>query len=260
MQILLPLMRQRVKLMANSSNRLFNIFSNLMGRTPLHPQYFSKSFLSRQVKQEAASITGITADLGSGFSPYKKHFKAARYLCLDFLIPQNIGSRNGPDMIGDLLNLPLASASADAVLCTQVLEHVYDPRRAMAEISRVLKPGGRLILSVPFFYPMHDEPNDYFRFSKHGLFSLLVNSGFTKIDVRPQGGFISMSGEFLNLFMVHKIYNLLNAGGIKKVLGWVLAPLVLILSLLINLVCLAVSPLDKERRFTMNYFVTARRQ
>jgi 2-polyprenyl-3-methyl-5-hydroxy-6-metoxy-1,4-benzoquinol methylase len=68
---------------------------------------------------------------------------------------------------------PVPDAAYDTVLCSEVLEHVADPGAALAEIGRVLKPGGRLVLTTPFLGRLHDEPHDYYRFTKHGLATLL---------------------------------------------------------------------------------------
>jgi SAM-dependent methyltransferase len=129
--------------------------------------------------------------------------------------------------------------------------------KAMTEIGRTLKPGGKLLLSVPFFYPLHDEPHDYFRYTPYGIKEILSKVGFKMIDMVPQGGFIAMSGEFLNLFCLHKIQNLLEAGVWGRILGLCSVPVVFAAAFLVNLVCITGSILDRERRFVMNYFIFA---
>jgi ubiquinone/menaquinone biosynthesis C-methylase UbiE len=71
----------------------------------------------------------------------------------------------------------------DAVLSTQVLEHVADPLSVLAEFFRVLKPDGRLWLTAPFVWYLHEEPYDYYRFTSHGLRFLLERAGFIEIEV-----------------------------------------------------------------------------
>jgi SAM-dependent methyltransferase len=84
--------------------------------------------------------------------------------------------------------LPFRSNTFDTVLCTSVLEHVDNAEYAIAEISRVLKPGGRLLITVPFFYPEHEAPYDFWRLTHHGLRSVLQRHGLVVDDLSAQGG------------------------------------------------------------------------
>jgi SAM-dependent methyltransferase len=79
----------------------------------------------------------------------------------------------GVDLLTDAHALALADASFDVVLCTEVLEHLREPQRAIDEMHRVLKPGGSLLLTTRFLFPIHDAPHDYYRFTKYGLQHLL---------------------------------------------------------------------------------------
>jgi SAM-dependent methyltransferase len=236
--------------------RLFRRLTDIAGRTPLHPQFFSRYFLNKQVRLHGPSLSGTVVDLGCGFSPYKKHLKQACYIGLDYPATVNFLSKK-LDLCGDLTCLPIATNRLDGVLCTQVLEHICDPFQAVSEIARVLRPGGKLILSFPFFYPLHDEPHDYFRYSPHGMHVLFSKAGLKEIQIASQGGFVAMAGEFLNLFGMHKILSLLNSNGWSRILGICLMPLVWLMGCVINLICLPLSLLDRERRFVMNYVILA---
>ena len=104
-----------------------------------------------------------------------------------------------PDIVGDVMNLPLPDASYDAVLCLAVLEHVPRPWDAMREMRRVLKPGGHLILYVPFLSPYHAMPGyygDYVRFTDDGL-RALCSDGFTNIQLTPVRGPAETIGHLL---------------------------------------------------------------
>jgi len=82
--------------------------------------------------------------------------------------------------------LPFADASFDTVLLLEVLEHVADARAVLAEIARVLKTGGVLLLSVPFLYPLHDAPHDYRRFTAPGLEAATREAGLAPAPVQPR--------------------------------------------------------------------------
>jgi SAM-dependent methyltransferase len=93
----------------------------------------------------------------------------------------DIAPIRGPDVIGDVCRTPFPDECFDIVCLMEVLEHVYDPPQALVEIYRVLKPGGVLIFSVPFVFPLHDLPFDYFRFTKHGIELLLRD--YDQVDI-----------------------------------------------------------------------------
>jgi SAM-dependent methyltransferase len=90
------------------------------------------------------------------------------------------------------------SAAYDTVLCSEVLEHVARPDRALREIYRVLRPNGCLILSVPFLSRLHEEPHDYWRFTEHGLRTVASREGFTVRELERIGGPASFMGHQLS--------------------------------------------------------------
>lgn len=100
-------------------------------------------------------------DIGAGGSEYDKYFPKRITLDIDPL--------RRPDITADAHSLPFKDAEFEYILCTEVLEHLKEPSRAISEMDRVLKPGGKLILTTRFVYPIHDSPNDYWRFTKYGL-------------------------------------------------------------------------------------------
>lgn len=102
-----------------------------------------------------------TLDIGSGGSSYERFFPNRVSLDVD--------PARKPDIIGDVYNLPFESGAFKVVLCTEVLEHLKDPTRAIEEMNRVLAHQGTLILTTRFVYPLHDTPGDYWRFTEFGL-------------------------------------------------------------------------------------------
>ncbi|HJR58826.1 MAG TPA: class I SAM-dependent methyltransferase [Vicinamibacterales bacterium] len=116
---------------------------------------------------EAHASTGRTLDIGAQNGPYAGFFPNR--------IALEIRPGPGVQIIGDAQALGVADGVFDVVLCTEVLEHLREPQRAIDEMFRVLKPGGTLLLTTRFLFPIHDAPNDYFRFTKYGLRHLLRN-------------------------------------------------------------------------------------
>jgi SAM-dependent methyltransferase len=114
---------------------------------------------------EAHASTGRTLDIGAQNGPYAAFFP--NRLALD------IRPGRGVQVLGDAQALGLRDSAFEVVLCTEVLEHLPEPQRAIDEVFRVLAPGGTLLLTTRFLFPIHDAPHDYFRFTKYGLRHLL---------------------------------------------------------------------------------------
>ena len=113
----------------------------------------------------AHATAALTLDIGAQNGPYAALFP--RRVGLD------IRPGRGVQVIGDAQALGIGSATVDAILCTEVLEHLPEPQRAIDEMFRVLEPGGTLLLTTRFLFPIHDAPHDYFRYTKYGLRHLL---------------------------------------------------------------------------------------
>lgn len=91
-----------------------------------------------------------------------------------------------PDTVGDAHNLSFQDSSFEFILCTEVLEHLHTPQQAISEMGRVLKPGGTLILTTRFVFPIHDAPHDYFRYTKYGLTHLFKDWEITELTAETQ--------------------------------------------------------------------------
>ena len=107
-----------------------------------------------------ASLEKIV-DIGSGNSSYNRFFPNR--------ISVDIDPNRKPNIIGDAHNLPFKDGEVEAILSTDVMEHLKDPVKAVSEMKRVLKKGGKVIFVTRFIFPIHDSPNDFWRFTKYGL-------------------------------------------------------------------------------------------
>lgn len=129
---------------------------------------------------------------GKYLEKYKNLFGDNEYIVLDK------EPKYKPDVIGDIHDLPFEDERFAAVHCNAVLEHVENPIKAVAEMHRVLKPGGQVLVYVPFLYPYHAEKGvykDFYRYTKDGLGYLFRN--FSNVEINPVRGFFETWLYFL---------------------------------------------------------------
>jgi SAM-dependent methyltransferase len=136
-------------------------------------------------------------DVGAGESPYRELFGHVRYENTDWEHSVHPGAR-AVDHVGPAHELPVPDATYDAVLCTQVLEHVPNPAAVVAELARVLRPGGRLYVTVPLAWELHELPFDFFRYTPHALSRLLADAGFVDHDIRPRNDCFSTLAQLMD--------------------------------------------------------------
>lgn len=136
-----------------------------------------------EAKCQLPSSARIVLDVGCGNRPYADLFADCTYFGANYSVADA-----DPDFVADAMQLPIASHAIDLVFCSQVIEHVQRPWKLIEECFRVLRPGGWLVLSAPFYWPLHEEPHDYFRFTRYGLESLVLGAGFSHCRVECDGG------------------------------------------------------------------------
>lgn len=147
------------------------------------PFFLARRALHREVGRMARQVDGVVVDIGCGSAPYRSLFSHARYVGVEVPSRSEHGSsKTGADVFFDGHRLPIGDACVDAVLCSQVLEHVFEPKAFLGELNRVLRPGGHLLLTTPFVWDEHEQPRDYARYSSFGLRHLADTCGFEVVD------------------------------------------------------------------------------
>lgn len=147
-------------------------------------------YVNRFVESVATSLPEGSSilDAGAGESVYKKLFSRCSYKAIDLAVGESRWNYANLDYVGPLHKMPIESDVFDAVLCTQVLEHLEWPRESVKEMHRVLKPGGKLYMTVPMAHPEHQTPYDFFRYTSYGLESICKHAGFHTVKITPFGG------------------------------------------------------------------------
>lgn len=193
-----------------------------MRRRSQHPQAScyggrrnsSRTQLRRFLERAARSVKPgqLVLDAGAGRAAYAPLFAHARYETADFLAVT--GKKYAqPDYVCDLAAIPVEDERFDHVLLTQVLEHLPEPAKVLAELNRVMKPGGTLWLSAPFFYTEHERPYDYYRYTRYGLRFLLEQAGFRVRELEWLEGYLGTLGYQAQLAGKHLPHTRAAYGG-----------------------------------------------
>ena len=204
--------------------------------------------LDRDLEGAAGALRGRVLEIGCGRTGRRGRFRPptkgiSQWIYLDR------GLARSPSVCGDAVHLPILPVVFDAIVCLEVLEYVWTPASALAEIHRVLKPGGALVLSTPFLHRV-DAADDYWRFTEPALRRLLHESGFEVVQCRAQGGAFAVAASVLRSVVSAQ------SAGIRRVLSIALRPFFAGL--------LGVDSSSARRRpvlatFTTGYLIVARR-
>ena len=154
-----------------------------------------------QIKRHANFIRGRVLDIGAGsFSRYQNLFPYDEYTKMDVEPGKNV------DVVGKIEKIPFTDETFDSIVCTQVLGDVYNLHEAFDEMYRVLKPNGIILLTESLFDPLHDEPHDFFRFTKHSLKRLAEDAGFKVKILEQRGGHWSIMAQFKARYWIERLH------------------------------------------------------
>ena len=200
--------------------------------------------INRAYVQEAAGRygRGRVLDAGCGRRPYAEFY--SDYTGLEF---DRARYADAPaDVWGSGMELPFRDKAFATVFSSQVLEHVPEPWRMVAEMARVLEPGGHLILTAPHIWGLHEVPQDYFRFTCYGLEHLARRAGLQPIEVRAMAGYWVTAGVRFCYYLRH-----FERGPLK--------PVVRVMFALIQLMAWGLDRLHRVESDAWNYLLVARR-
>lgn len=145
---------------------------------------------------------GRLLDLGCGKVPFYDLYReyVSENVCIDWR--NSLHGNDHLDAVCDLTeDLPFVDASFDSILLSDVLEHIPTPDVLWREMARLLRPGGKLLLNVPFFYCLHEEPYDYYRYTRYALGRFAETNGFDVILIKEVGGAPEIMVDFLSKFL-----------------------------------------------------------
>ncbi len=194
-------------------------------------------------------LRGRLIDIGCGSKPFRDRLAPCvdEHVGLDH--EETFHDKSNIDLWGSAYEIPTENESFDSALCTAVLEHLEEPEAAIRECHRVLKPGGIALYTVPFIWHLHEEPRDFFRYSKYGLAYLFDKAGFELVEIAALSGFWVTFGQLF----VYNLYRF-NRGplrwfGIVPACGYALQGLAYVLD-----------RVDRTEAWTWMYLVVARKK
>lgn len=189
----------------------------------INPFYIARKALYTNIKRLASEIQGLTLDIGCGNKPYEYLFDVTKYIGLD-LITSIHDVHTFADIFYNGKHIPIKDDMIDSIVCNQVFEHVFEPDKFLAEINRVLKNNGVLLISLPFVWDEHEQPYDYARYSSFGIHYLLQKYGFKVITSTKTAKDFSLFAQLLNLYFYKNVHK--RNSIIKKVTTlFIMAPI-----------------------------------
>ena len=177
--------------------------------TPLsiifNPYYIIRRGLYKNILYFSENIIGRTLDFGCGSKPYESIFEGVTdYIGVDIEKSGHNHRDSKVDIFYDGKTLPFHNDSFDSVVCFEVLEHVFNINDVISEIKRVLKPGGYLLISLPFAWDEHEEPYDFARYTSFGIRNIFEKKQFEIIEARKTTNYFLASIQILiNYFYQH---------------------------------------------------------
>lgn len=200
-------------------------------------------------------------DIGCGGKPFASALdgKVKKYIGVD--VEDGFYDSSHIDLIGTAYDVPIDDGKADAVISSQVLEHLEYPEKAIEETSRILKKKGVFVLAFPFMYPLHAEPHDYSRITEFKIRKMLETAGFKVLEFQYIGGFWYLAGMFIGMYLQPINRGLLKKTKISVFLLWFVR---WVFQILHNLEGLALKALKKDpkifrRKWVSNYVLVAQK-
>jgi SAM-dependent methyltransferase len=146
-------------------------------------------------------------DFGCGSKPYQALFTGVTaYIGVDYNGQGHNHENEQIDVYYDGITIPFEDNSFDSILTNEVLEHIFNLEEIIGELYRVLKPGGKILITTPFAWMEHETPNDFGRYSSFGMKNLLERNGFTILEMEKTTNYLQTQTQLRNTYWCNHFF------------------------------------------------------
>lgn len=184
----------------------------------INPFFLIRRSLKKNIASLAPQLHGKLLDFGCGRKPYEELFSVEQYIGIDIEQSGHSHVNSKVDIFYDGETVPFPNEHFDALFCSEVFEHIFEPEKSLAELNRVLKKDARILITVPFVWNEHEVPYDNARFTSFGISKMLERCGFEVIELRKSGNFARVLWQLWNLYIFELFKPLGKAGYLLSLL------------------------------------------
>ena len=177
-----------------------------------HPLFLIRSELFRNISKFAPQLKGRMMDFGCGLKPYADLFTVDEYIGVDYQAEGETYHQEKVDVFYDGKTLPFPDNHFDSIFSSEVFEHIFNLPEIIQELKRVLKPGGKILITCPFSFGEHEVPSDYARYTSFAVKHMFTSNGFNIVAFEKTGGSIEAITQlrivYLNLHILSIFKNI----------------------------------------------------
>jgi len=195
-----------------------------------HPLFFIRKGLYNSISKFAPKFKGKLLDFGCGAKPYKDLFiNVEEYIGVDYHSEGHSHQDEVIDFYYDGKVLPFEDNTFDTIFTSEVFEHIFNLNEILKELNRVLKKEGEILITCPFAWEEHEEPNDYARYTQFALKDLITKSGFEIVEFNKSGNTLQAIHQlliiYINDYWLHHVFLFSRFNLFKKVVRQIFVPL-----------------------------------
>ncbi len=172
----------------------------------INPFYIIRRGLFHGIRRHAPALKGRMMDFGCGEKPYRDLFQVEEYIGVDIAVSGHGTEATEVDVFYDGRHIPFPDAHFDSVLASEVFEHVFNLDEILAELHRVLKPGGRMLITIPFVWDEHEIPYDFARYTSFALPHILGRHGFKVVQAEKTTHYVPTVFQMWNAYVFQHIF------------------------------------------------------
>lgn len=174
-----------------------------------NPYYILRRRLYQLLIKNSSFLHGKTLDFGCGAKPYKNLFKTTEYIGVDIEISGHSHDQENIDVFYDGKTIPFPEQHFDSIFTSEVFEHIFNLNNIVSELHRVLKPGGYILITIPFVWDEHEAPYDFARYTSYGIKDILQKNNFEIVKLEKSSTFIEVIFQMKALYL-SKIFSFKN--------------------------------------------------